>query len=441
MRHVIIGNGPAGVIAAETIRKNAPDDDIVLLGDEDEPPYSRMSIPQLLSGSINEAGAWLRRDRDFFPRLRIQTISGRAEHISGRSRTVKMADGSAIGFDRLLIATGASPRTPVVPGIGLPGVHACWTLEDARQIGRLAQPGARVVLIGAGFIGCIVMEALALRGVRLTVVERRDRILPSRMGKGAGDMVQRWCGKKGIDIHTSTRVLSIGTASPPDGAPLAVRLSNHVQIPADLVVYSVGSTPNIGFLKGSGIKCLQGVVVDATMQTNIPGIYAAGDCAESFDATTGRSLIPGVQPNAADQAYCAALNMTGKHAFQRGVRQIDVVDTLGLISSSFGNWQGVRGGQWVELADDHSFRYLRLEFCKDVLIGCTVVGHTEHAAILRSLIRHQVHLGEWKDRLLQDPTRLKEAYTACVERQYTSQASAFHHPGMRHAHSTGGMAF
>lgn len=428
MRHVILGNGTAGVIAAETIRKNAPDDDILLIGDEAELPYSRTAIPHLLAGNVTEAGTHLRREKDYFARLRVRTMTGRAEHVSSRTRTVKMEDGNAIEFDRLLIATGARPRVPAIPGIDLPGVHPCWTLDDARRIAQLAKPGARVVLIGAGFIGCIVMEALAVRGVHLTIVERCDRMLPAMMGKGAGDTVQRWCEKKGIKVFTSTRVVAIGAANPQDGAsPRVARLSNHVQVPADLIVYSVGTTPNVSFLKGSGIKCLQGVVVDTSMQTNIAGIYAAGDCAESFDAATGRSVITGVQPNAADQAYCAALNMTGKYAFQRGVRQIDVMDTMGLISSSFGNWQGVRGGQWVEAADERNFRYLRLEFCKDVLIGCSAVGVTEHAAILRSLIQHHVHLGDWKDRLLKDPTRLKEAYSACVEQQYMAQASVFHH--------------
>jgi NAD(P)H-nitrite reductase large subunit len=344
-----------------------------------------------------------------------------------------MEDGNIIGFDKLLIATGASPRIPVIPGIEFPGVHACWTLDDARRILQLARPDARVILIGAGFIGCIVMEALAARGVDLTVIEKRDRILPNLMGKGAGDMVKRWCERRGVKIHTSTRVTGIGCRSLQDiGSPRIARLSNGVQLQADLIVYSTGTLPNIGFLKGSGIRCLQGVIVDTSMQTNVPGVYAAGDCAESFDSASGRSIISGVQPNAADQAYCAALNMSGKHAFQRGVRQIDVLDTMGLISSSFGQWQGIRGGQWVEVADERSFKYLRLEFSRDILIGCNTVGVTEHAGILRGLIQHQVRLGEWKDRLLQDPTQLKQAYAECVQRQYVHQASAFHAPHGSH---------
>ena len=428
MKHVILGNGTAGVIAAETIRKNAPDDDILLIGDEHVPPYSRTAIPHLLTGSIAEAGMWLRRDGNHFNRLRIAQQTGRAVHVSNRTRTVKMEDGSVIGFDRLLIATGASPRVPPIPGIDFPGVHACWTLGDARRIMQLARPGARVILIGAGFIGCIVMEALTARGVDLTVIERRDRMLPNMLSQGAGSMVRRWCERKGIKIRTSTRVTTIGSLLNDIGSPRIVWLSSGEQLQADLVVYSTGTVPNIGFLRGSGIKCLQGVVVDASMQSSVPGVYAAGDCAEAFDSMSGRNLISGVQPNAADQAYCAALNMTGKRAFQRGARQIDVLDTMGLISSSFGQWQGVRGGQWAEFADEPGFRYLRLEFSHDVLIGCNAVGMTGHSTVLRSLIQHHVRLGEWKDRLLQDPTRLQDAYAACVEQHYMRQASAFHMP-------------
>ena len=434
MRHVILGNGTAGVIAAETIRKNAPGDDILLIGEEAGLPYSRMSIPQLLSGEIGETATRLRREHDHFARQRIELVSGRAQHISGRTRTVKMDDGSVIPFDTLLIATGAAPRVPPIPGIDLPGVHACWTLDDARRIAALARPHARVVLIGAGFIGCLVMEALAQRGVRLAVVEKSDRMLPGMLSKGAGRLVQRWCEGKGIAVHASTRVTAIGTAEMWDlASPKLVRLSTGVQLEADLVVHCTGAVPNVGFLKGSGIKCLRGVVVDASMQTSMPGVYAAGDCAERFDTHTGRSIISGVQPNAADQAYCAALNMTGKRAVQRGVRRIDVVDTMGLISSSFGQWQGMRGGQWVEYCDSRSYQYLRLEFGRDMLVGCNAVGLTEYSGILRGLIQHQVRLGEWKNRLLENPLLVKEAYRDCVQEQYMWQASAFHAPAAAQA--------
>jgi NAD(P)H-nitrite reductase large subunit len=424
MKHVIIGNGPAGVIAAETIRKNAPEDDILLIGREPEPPYSRMAIPYLLNGDSQESGAYLRKDADHFTNLRIEQKLGVVERIDSRARKLSMKDGGAVAFDRLLIATGSSPVRPCIPGIGSSNVHTCWTLDDARRIMKLATPRARVILIGAGFIGCIVMEALAARGVRLAVVEKRGRMVPNMMGEGAGKMIKHWCEKKGVKVHISTRVTAIEAGMPRNtgGAALTARLSNGEQLQADLIVCTAGVKPNIGFLQGSGIKCLQGVLVDESMQTNVPGIYAAGDCAEAFDTESGRTVIPGVQPNAADQAYCAALNMTGRHAFQRGVRQINVLDTMGLISTSFGEWRGVSGGQWVEFCDDRNFKYLRLEFSKDVLVGSNSIGLTEHASVLQDLIRHRVALGEWKDRLLRDPTLLKEAYGACAQQQYVRQA-------------------
>lgn len=412
MKHVLLGNGPAGVIAAETIRKHAPDDDIVVIGDEPEPPYSRMAIPYLLMGDIAEQGTYLRKGDDHFARERIELREGRATAVDTVGRSVRLADGSNLPFDRLLIATGSVPIRAPIPGIDLPGVSACWTLADARQIIAHLKPGARVLQMGAGFIGCIILEAIAARGVQLSVVEMGDRMVPRMMGEGAGGMIKRWVEKKGVTVYTSTRVESIEHA-----APLLVRLSNGAELPVDLVISATGVRPNIGFLEGSGIRCLQGILTDDRMQTSVEGVYAAGDCAEAFDSITGKTIVSAVQPNAADQAYCAGMNMAGKYARQRGVTQINVLDTLDLISTSFGQWQGVPGGEHAELADEANFRYIRLEFDGDVLVGSNAIGHVEHVGLVRGLIQSRITLGPWKDRLLRDPFLLPEAYLASVQAQ------------------------
>ncbi|MCU0920699.1 MAG: FAD-dependent oxidoreductase, partial [Burkholderiaceae bacterium] len=178
MKHLILGAGPAGVIAAETIRKHAPHDEILIVGDEPEAPYSRMAIPYLLVGRIGEPGTHLRHAGDHYQHLRIGLQRGRAVALDTAARSVKLDDGSSVGYDRLLIATGSSPATPPIPGIAGPGVHSCWTLADARAIQAKAQLGARVLQMGAGFIGCIILEALAARGVKLAVVEMGDRMVP-----------------------------------------------------------------------------------------------------------------------------------------------------------------------------------------------------------------------------------------------------------------------
>jgi NAD(P)H-nitrite reductase large subunit len=412
MHHLILGAGPTGVVAAETIRKHRPQDAITIVGDEGEPPYSRMAIPYLLIGRIGESGTWLRKGAGYYDDQRIKLVRDRATAVDAASRIVTLAGGQPLGFDTLLIATGSTPLSPPIPGINLPGVHACWTLEDARHIMALAVKGARVLQMGAGFIGCIIMEALAARGVQLSVVEMGDRMVPRMMGATAGGMIKDWCQRRGVQVFTGTKVEAI---SP--GTPLSVRLSNGEKLNADLVISATGVKPTIGFLEQSGIRCKLGVLTDAHMQTNVAGIYAAGDCAEAFDKFTGRHVVSAIQPNAAEEARVAGLNMAGRAAELQGVTQINVLDTLGLVSTSFGEWQGVPGGDQVELTDAGAGRHLSLQFQGDVMVGCNSVGWTEHVGVLRGLVEGQVKLGAWKDRLKEDPTRLMEAYLASAQAQ------------------------
>jgi len=421
MQHVILGAGPAGVIAAETIRKHAPNDKVILVGDEPEAPYSRMAIPYLLMNNIAEEGTHLRHGADHYQKLGIEVRRARAKTIDTVKRTVLLEDGSTIGFDKLLIATGSSPAKPPIPGIDTAGVHHCWTLQDARAIKLLAVKNARVLQMGAGFIGCIIMEALAASGTELTVVEMGDRMVPRMMGPTAGGMIKDWCEKKGVRVFTGTRVEAIEPH-----APLKVRLSNGQHLEADLVISATGVRPNIGFLEDSDIKCLLGVLTDEHLQTSVPGIYAAGDCAEAFDKVSGKTIVSAIQPNAADQAVCAALNMVGKKTELRGVTQINVLDTLGLISASFGDWQGRPGGEHVELTDRPAGRHLSLQFQGDVLVGCNSIGWTDHVGVMRGLVEGQVRLGSWKDALLKDPTLLMEAYLACAQGQSMRALVAAH---------------
>jgi NAD(P)H-nitrite reductase large subunit len=416
MHHVILGAGPAGVIAAETIRKHAPADTITLVGDEGEPPYSRMAIPYLLIGNVKEAGTYLRKSPTHYADLRIDQVSGRATAVDAAARTVTLDNGMRLGFDKLLIATGSHPVRPPIPGMDSPGVHPCWTLEDARAIMALAKPGARVLQMGAGFIGCIIMEALAARGVALSVVEMGDRMVPRMMGPTAGGMIRDWCEKKGVKVYTGTKVEAIEAAAG-SATGLRVKLSGGQTVEADLVISATGVRPAIGFLKDSGITCLLGVLTDEHLQTNVPGVYAAGDCAEAFDKVSGKTIVSAIQPNAAEQARVAALNMVGRKADLKGVTQINVLDTLGLISTSFGNWEGVAGGEHAELTDKAGGRHLSLQFKDDVMIGCNSVGWTDHVGVMRGLVEGQVKLGEWKDRLMHDPTKLMDAYLASAQGQ------------------------
>jgi len=415
-RYVVVGAGPAGVIAAETLRKLDAEGDVLLIHGEDGPPYSRMAIPYVFSGMIDEAGTHLRKAQGYYDNLGVKVKQGWVERIFPDAGRLVLKGGEAEPYDRLLLATGASPIRPPIEGLDLRGVHSCWTLEDARNIVRLAEPGSHVVLLGAGFIGCIILESLFERGVSLTVVEMGDRMVPRMMNATAGGMLKRWCEGKGVSVRTSTSITRIEPARHPSDAKdaLLVDLSDGGQLPAHLVVIAAGVRSNMGFLEGSGISADQGILVDDHLRTSHPKVFAAGDVAQGPDFSTGGYSVHAVQPTAADHGRIAAINMAGGDAAYKGSLAMNVLDTVGLVSCSFGCWQGVEGGEAVERIEDDRYKYINLQIAEDRLVGAITVGRTDSVGVLRGLIQTRVPLGPWKARLKSDPHRIVEAYVAQV---------------------------
>ncbi|MCG8038433.1 MAG: FAD-dependent oxidoreductase [Candidatus Thiodiazotropha taylori] len=411
MHYVVIGAGPAGVTACDTLREQDPQCRITLIGGEPEPPYSRMAIPYVMVEKIEEHGTYLRQNDSHYAEQRIEMVDGPVKRVDPQSRRVVLESGSEVAYDRLLIATGATPLKPPIPGIDLPGVHNCWTMADTRAIVERAKPGSSVVLIGAGFIGCIILEALVMRQVKLTVVEKAPRMVARMMDQVASELLQGWCESKGVDVHTNAGVTSISQQG--DGLQLSV--DNGETLTADLVITAMGVRANTEFLEGSGIEINDGIVVNSHFQSNFPEIYAAGDVAQGLDFSTGQNQVQAIQPTSVEHGRMAAINMVSDAAVEhRGSLNMNVLDTLGLISSSFGQWMGVDNGEQAVLLDRENYRYLRLEFDGDYLVGASSLGHTQHIGVLRGLIRSRVPLGEWKKRLMKDPTRLMEAYLGCV---------------------------
>lgn len=463
MRHVILGAGPAGVTAAETIRKHDPKSEITLISGEPEPPYSRMAIPYLLEGKIGEDGTHLRQVDGHYDKFAIAYKQGPATKLDTDAKTLTCADGSTLGYDKLLIATGATPIRPPIEGLDSPGVHTCWTLADAREISKHAKSGQPVVLVGAGFIGCIILESLAKMGVKLTVVEMGDRMVPRMLDETAGNMLRRWCEEKGVRVVTEATVQSISTsahiqsqsqskapasepgffaklfgagskpaAAPPvpsapaNAAPLTVTLKDGQTLPAALVVVAAGVKSNIGFLEGSGVETDRGIKVDSFHETSVSDVYAAGDVAEGIDLSTGHNDMLAIQPVAVEHGYVAGLNMCGIKTSHRGSLNMNVLDTLGLISSSFGAWEGVKGGSQARMVDEAGNRYIRLEFEGDRLIGAQCVGMTDHIGMLRGLIQTKLPLGAWKDKLIASPQRIPEAYIAAAQKGPTAGPTGPH---------------
>ncbi len=408
MHHVIIGAGPAGVIAAETLRAEDKAASISLIGAEAEPAYSRMAIPYYLIGNIQESGTYLREPNNHLRGLNIEMRHDTVSGVDTGNKTLSLASGDTISYDKLLIATGSHPVSPPVPGMDHDRVCSCWTLDDARKIIAHTEAGSDVVLIGAGFIGSIILEALVQRGVNLSVVETGDRMVPRMLDDKAGNILKRWCESKGVRVYTACTVQ--GIAAEAEG--VSVNLSSGESLGAQLVITATGVKPNIDFLSGSGIKTDQGVLVNEWLQSSDPDVFAAGDVAQGLDFSTGEYSVQAIQPTASDHGRIAALNMAGTRYKHHGSVNMNVLDTLGLISHSFGLWMGVDGGDSSSLYTPDDYKYLNLQFDGERLVGASCTGMTQHIGILRGLIETRLPLGDWKDRLLQDPTAFVEAYMA-----------------------------
>ena len=408
MNYLVLGAGPAGVIAAESLRQADPEGKITMVSAEDEPPYSRMAIPYLLEGNIEETGTHLRQEEGHFSARGIEFIQNKcAVTVDSSGKSVTLDDGQVLPYDRLLIATGSRPLVPPIPGVDSDGIIPCWTLAHARKILDVAQEGAKVVLIGAGFIGSIILDAIASRKVELTAIEAEDRMVPRMMNAAGGAMIKNWCKSKGVEVLTSTRVDSI---APGKEAKFAVKLDNGDTLNADLIITATGVESIIDFLEGSGVDTDKGVLVNDRLQSSIPEVYAAGDVAQGKDFSLNDSAIHAIQPTASEHARIAALNMAGQDIAYRGSLSMNVVTTLGLVHYTFGQWMGVDGGDHAEAIDEANVQYLRLEFSADVLAGAINIGHFEHVGILRGLIQSRIPLGEWKDVLLENPRKIMEAY-------------------------------
>jgi NADPH-dependent 2,4-dienoyl-CoA reductase/sulfur reductase-like enzyme len=216
-----------------------------------------------------------------------------------------------------------------------------------------------------------------------------------------------------VRVMTGVEVAAIDTA---DGA-LALALEGGGAVPADLVVCATGVSPNVDFLAGTGIEVEDGVLVDAHLRSSVADIYAAGDVAQGPDFSTGKRQVHAIQPTASEHGRIAALNMAGRKTPFGGSLSMNVLNTLGLISSSFGLWMGAEDGEGARAADAQRFRYLRLEFDGDYLVGALALGLTQHVGVIRGLIQTRVRLGEWKARLMRDPLRVMDAYLDCTQKR------------------------
>ncbi len=402
MRYVIIGNSAAAVGAVEAIRRCDAENPITVVADEPHHVYSRPLISYLLGGMVDE-GRMDYRPRDFYTRQRVETMLGvRVTRVDPARQSLTLADGETLPYDRLLIATGGRPFVPPVPGVDLEGVFTFTCLDDARRIALyIEQYEARSALVvGGGLIGLKTAEALMARAMQVVIVELADRILSMTFDHTASRLAESLLRRAGADVRTGLTVKEIAER---DGRVGHAILQSGEQVECDLVVFAIGVRPNVGLIPSeAGIRVNRGIVVNRRMQTSVPNIYAAGDCAEGYDMLLGKNRPIAIWPNAYRQGYVAGCNMAGVEREDEGGLPMNAVEVCGVPTISIGLTGPSDGDDYeiMERYDRAAPAYRRLVLRDNRLVGAICIGDVDRAGIYTGLIRGHVNVAPFKDHLL-----------------------------------------
>ncbi|NMA13647.1 MAG: NAD(P)/FAD-dependent oxidoreductase [Clostridia bacterium] len=387
MHHLIVGGGPAGYTAAFTLAKLSPEDHVTLVSGEPHPYYSRVLTSYYIGDLISRDYLFLQENLEIgCPNVRLE-MGCRMQSIDVVNRQGKLDNGRLVTYDRLLIATGALPKQPVLDGGTLPGVFVLRSLEDAERIRDWAGPGETAVIVGGGLVGLKTAEGLKSKGLKVKVVVSSRRILSQILDQEGADMFQHHLEDNGYQFLLGRDVQSI------EGNDRVERiiLNSGEKLACSLVIYAKGVAPETGFLKGTGIKTNRGILVDDRLQTNVSGVFAAGDVAETYDRLWKAYRVNALWGNAMEQGKAAAFNMAGKELFYPGsisINSIKMAD-LGVISGGIVNPPDSSFSvEKVRNEKEKTFRKLVLD--KDgTLVGMVAIGFTKGTGVLLSLLgRH-----------------------------------------------------
>jgi 3-phenylpropionate/trans-cinnamate dioxygenase ferredoxin reductase subunit len=309
LRYVIVGASLAGATAAITLREEGADGTVTLIGAENEPPYERPPLSKAyLRGEVPIEKA-LVRPAPFYATHGIETIFGtRVTRIDPSTRIVELEDHRQVPFDALLIATGGRNRRISIPGGGLEGIYALRTIQDADRIRKEIVGGRRVVVVGMGFIGSEVAASLRQKGLDVVAIDPSKTPLFRVLGEAVGQTIANLHRTQGVrTIFEDTVAAFEGT-----GRVTHVVTKAGQRVDCDFVVAGIGIEPMVDMLEGSGIDIDNGVVVDEYCQTNVTGVFAAGDVANHYHPVFNRRIRVEHWQNAIKQGAAAARNMIGK---------------------------------------------------------------------------------------------------------------------------------
>ena len=393
MRYVIIGGSAAAIGCIEGVRSVDKTGEIILITGETEWNYSRPLISYLLEGKTTRDKMWCRPD-SFFTRNGVTVKAGvLATALDAGDRTVRLSTGERLAYDRLLAATGSRPFVPPIPGLETVERTFCFqTLSDASALAEALRPESRVLILGAGLTGVKCAEGIRGLCAQIAIADLAPRVLPAVLDDTGAALVQARMEEKGVRFYLNDSAAAFRGNT--------ARLQSGTELEFDVLVTAVGVRPNTQLVADAGGAVDRGILVDGRCATTLPDVYAAGDCAQGYDAVSGEKRMLPLWPNAMLQGETTGINMAGGRAdYTQGIA-LNASGVFGLHMVTAGSYEG----ESFTVQRDGSYK--RLVTADGVLKGVIMVGDVSRAGIYTDLIRKKKPLSEIDFDLIRESPQL-----------------------------------
>ncbi|CAB5079042.1 Nitrite reductase probable [NAD(P)H] subunit (EC [Olavius algarvensis associated proteobacterium Delta 3] len=398
MAYVIIGNGVAGVSAAESIRQLDRDGRIVMIGDETEIPYCRPMISLVLEGAIPADRLTMRAD-NFYETMGIEPVLGRrVDAIDVAQKTVRVGGDTEIPYTKLLIASGADPRPITADGLNLKNIFFMRTQAQVRDMLQVLPDARRALVLGGGLVGFKAAYGLLRRGLNVTMLIRSGYPLSMQADETAGGIILQELRRKGLDVKVGTEAVAFGG----NGAVREAHLSDGDRTPCDMVVIGKGVLPALSFVPRERIEIDLGIVIDRHMRTSAEDVYAAGDVAEGVDVARKTRWVNAIWPEAVTQGRLAGINMAGRPVSGEGSlgRNVIRIFDLDILTGGVVTPPDNDGYDVFQTFDGSRNTYRKLVFQGDRLVGVVLVNDIEQGGVFLSVMSSKTPVTASREGLL-----------------------------------------
>jgi phenylglyoxylate dehydrogenase epsilon subunit len=400
--YLIIGSSHAALSALHTLRMHDAEGAVTMVTRDATLPYSPTVLPYVVSGRSSPERVFL-RDEGYFREQKVDFVRGaRVEQVAAERNAVRLSSGREIAYGKLLVASGARPVVPPIPGLDRARFYVLRTLDDALALRDALSGARRAVVLGAGLVGMHAAENLANAGASVTIVEVQQHVLPGYFDADAAAMIGQTFAANGVRLHLGAEVVRVE----PGASGSKVVLDNGDSLDCDLLVVGVGVAPATEFLAGSGVEMDRGVLVGDTMCSSVPNIWAAGDVAQARSFYDGAKTLNGILPDAVEQGRIAGMAMAGDPGVKPypGGVPLNTYTFFGQHAVSVGtHGDTIPGARAVTTVDAQAMRYLKIVLKDDRLLGIFGINAAFDPGVMWELILRRVDLAPVRERFLRAP--------------------------------------